>query len=246
MSLSDVCSFLKKKLIWKSSEFVAFFPGLAAVGQLVSVLRSATRRAREYRSTCATGRWLWSRWRPCSPAASEGRSQREVGGSPPARTRRCAASTHVAQEPDHAVGPAHAHQHHLVAEEDLQGHEDQDLAGAADHLVPHSEQKASARHVSLNASALVSESDGPLQAGLWEAAGEAAPEPERVGQLGQRSDGPQVAQQSRLLLAQVMFQTLGLQPEAQVSADASNTKPWRFGKNSPGGGASLQTWSGTG
>lgn len=35
-------------------------------------LCGATRRARAYRSICATGRWLWSQWHPCSPEASEG------------------------------------------------------------------------------------------------------------------------------------------------------------------------------
>lgn len=57
-------------------------------------------------------------------------------------TRTSAPVTHVAQEPDHTIGPAGAHQHDLVAEEDLQGHEDEDLTGAADHFVPHSEQKS--------------------------------------------------------------------------------------------------------
>lgn len=45
--------------------------------------------------------------------------------------------THIAQKPDHAFRPVDAHQHDLVAEQNLQGHEHQDLAGAADHLVPH-------------------------------------------------------------------------------------------------------------
>lgn len=47
--------------------------------------------------------------------------------------------THAAQKLDHAFRPADAHQHDLVAEQDLQGHEHQDLTGATDHLVPHPE-----------------------------------------------------------------------------------------------------------
>lgn len=47
--------------------------------------------------------------------------------------------THIAQKLDHAFGPVDAHQHDLVAQQDLQGHKHQDLTGAADHLVPHPE-----------------------------------------------------------------------------------------------------------
>lgn len=49
--------------------------------------------------------------------------------------------THVAQKRDYAFRPADAHQHYLVAEQDLQGHKHQDLTGATDHFVPHSEKK---------------------------------------------------------------------------------------------------------
>lgn len=49
--------------------------------------------------------------------------------------------THIAEKSTHTFGTAQAHQHHLVAEEDLQGHEHQDLTGAADHFVPNSEKK---------------------------------------------------------------------------------------------------------
>lgn len=49
--------------------------------------------------------------------------------------------THIAQKLDHAFRPADAHQHDLVAEEDLQGNKHQDLTGATDHFVPHPENK---------------------------------------------------------------------------------------------------------
>lgn len=56
-------------------------------------------------------------------------------------TRTFVLFTHVAQKSQHAFRPAHAHQHQLVAEKDFQGHKHEDLTGAADHLVPHSEKK---------------------------------------------------------------------------------------------------------
>lgn len=49
--------------------------------------------------------------------------------------------THIAQKSTHCFRTAQAHQHNLVAEEDFQGHEHENLAGAADHFVPHSEKK---------------------------------------------------------------------------------------------------------
>lgn len=119
-----------------SQQFVSWSQSWCIMG---GQLCSTTRRVREYRSICATGRWLWSRWRPCSPAVSEGESQREVRRLTHAKTRTLAPFTDVAQEPDHAFWPAHAYQHDLVAEQDLQGHENEDLTGAADHFVPHSE-----------------------------------------------------------------------------------------------------------
>lgn len=51
--------------------------------------------------------------------------------------------THIAQKPDDALRPVDAHQHDLVAEQDLQGDEHQDLTGATDHLVPHPEEHTS-------------------------------------------------------------------------------------------------------
>lgn len=45
--------------------------------------------------------------------------------------------THIAQKLDHAFRPVDAHQHDLVAEQNLQGHKHQDLTGATDHFVPH-------------------------------------------------------------------------------------------------------------
>lgn len=43
---------------------------------------------------------------------------------------------HIAEKVDHVVRTVDSHQHNLIAEKDLQSHEHQDLAGAADHLVP--------------------------------------------------------------------------------------------------------------
>lgn len=47
--------------------------------------------------------------------------------------------THIAQKLDHAVRPADAQQHDLVAEQNLQSNEHQNLTGSTYHLVPHPE-----------------------------------------------------------------------------------------------------------
>lgn len=49
--------------------------------------------------------------------------------------------THVTQELEHALGSVDAHQHDLVAEQDLQSDKHQDLTGAADHFVPHPKEQ---------------------------------------------------------------------------------------------------------
>lgn len=60
---------------------------------------------------------------------------------PHTMTRRFVTFTHIAQKSEHTFRPAHAHQQNLVAEEDFQRHEHEDLTGAADHFVPDSEKK---------------------------------------------------------------------------------------------------------
>lgn len=49
--------------------------------------------------------------------------------------------THAAQKLYDALRPGHAHQHNLVAEQNLQGHKHKDLTGATDHLVPNPENR---------------------------------------------------------------------------------------------------------
>lgn len=45
--------------------------------------------------------------------------------------------THIAQELDHTFRSADAHQLDLIAEQNLQGNEHQNLTGTTYHLVPH-------------------------------------------------------------------------------------------------------------
>lgn len=52
-----------------------------------------------------------------------------------------ARATHIAQKLHHAIWPGDAHQHDLVAEQNLQGHKHQDLTGSTDHLVPHPKKR---------------------------------------------------------------------------------------------------------
>lgn len=106
----------------------------------------ATQRVLGYRSICATSQWLCSRWHLCFLAVS-GRGKLLWVFTVMTMHLFVVSSksvvlwfTHAAQKLDYTFRPADSHQHYLVAKQDFQGHKHQDLTGATDHLVPHSEK----------------------------------------------------------------------------------------------------------